>query len=347
MTFNSLILIWFDRSKRNLPWRAQTEPYKIWLSEIILQQTRVAQGTAYYELFCEKFPTIFDLAKASEQEVLKAWQGLGYYSRARNLHFTAKFIVNELQGEFPDNYQDLLKLKGVGEYTAAAIASIAFDEAKAAVDGNVFRVFSRYFNIDLDISLGKTKKYFIELGNEIIDQNRPGDFNQAVMELGATICTPRNPLCEICPLNASCEAVVKQNITERPVKSKKVKVKHRYLNFMEITDGDNFLMNKRVDADVWQSLFTFPMVETERGKAFDPTNEFRNVDWSLAHEEVHLLTHQKLHINFWKATVESTELIHLAEKLDATLYHIDEIEALPLPKPMEKYFNKIIPSVTL
>lgn len=342
MTFNSLILIWFDKSKRNLPWRAQSDPYKIWLSEIILQQTRVAQGTAYYELFCEKFPTIFDLANASEQEVLKTWQGLGYYSRARNLHHAAKFIVNERQGEFPDNYNELLQLKGVGEYTAAAIASIAFQQAQAAVDGNVFRVFSRYFNIDLDISLGKTKKYFIDLGNQIIDPKRPGDFNQAVMELGATVCLPRNPMCDICPLNASCAALVKNNVHERPVKTKKVKVKHRYLNFLDISDGEHYLMAKRGNADVWQGLFTFPLVELTMSQNLDEQDFFSELNLTLEHEEIHLLTHQKLHINFWKSTLDFSTLENLAKEFEATLYSIGEISELPLPKPMEKYFNKII-----
>ena len=342
MTFNSLILIWFDKSKRNLPWRAQSDPYKIWLSEIILQQTRVAQGTAYYELFCEKFPTIFDLANASEQEVLKTWQGLGYYSRARNLHHTAKFIVNERQGEFPDNYNELLQLKGVGEYTAAAIASIAFQQAQAAVDGNVFRVFSRYFNIELDISLGKTKKYFIDLGNQIIDPKRPGDFNQAVMELGATVCLPRNPMCDICPLNASCAALVKNNVHERPVKTKKVKVKHRYLNFLDISDGEHYLMAKRGNADVWQGLFTFPLVELTMSQNLDEQDFFSELNLTLEHEEIHLLTHQKLHINFWKSTLDFSTLENLAKEFQATLYSIGEISELPLPKPMEKYFNKII-----
>src|SRR5690606_29978884 len=207
MTFNSLILIWSDKNKRNLPWRNTRDPYQIWLSEIILQQTRVIQGTNYFLAFTEKFPRIENLANAQEQEILRLWQGLGYYSRARNLHFTAKHIVKELNGKFPDSFQELLKLKGVGEYTAAAIASIAFNETVPAVDGNVFRVFSRYFNIHRDISLPKTRKYFFELGKETIDQNRPGDFNQAVMELGATVCTPKNPKCEICPVNESCEAL--------------------------------------------------------------------------------------------------------------------------------------------
>src|SRR5690606_46065 len=238
MTFNSLILIWFDKNKRNLPWREQKDPYKIWLSEIILQQTRVAQGLDYYIKFTQTFPNLQDLAKAEESEILKLWQGLGYYSRARNLHFTAKHIVENLDSNFPDNFTDLLKLKGIGEYTAAAIASIGFDEAVPAIDGNAFRVYARYFNIQMDISLPKTKKYFLELGKKIIDPQRPGDFNQAVMELGATVCVPLSPKCGICPLNNSCEALAKKTVEQLPIKSKKLKIRNRKLHFLEITDGE-------------------------------------------------------------------------------------------------------------
>src|SRR5690606_24908055 len=262
MTFNSLILIWFDKNKRNLPWREDQDPYKIWLSEIILQQTRVAQGLDYYLKFIENFPTVKHLAEADETEVLKLWQGLGYYSRARNLHFTARYIVENLNGKFPDNFTDLLQLKGVGEYTAAAIASIAFHEAVPAIDGNAFRVYARYYNIDIDIATPRAKKYFFELGKAIMDLKRPGDFNQAVMELGATVCTPVNPKCEICPVNESCEALAKNTVNQLPVKSKKVKVKHRNFHFLEISDGENFLIKKRTENDVWKNLYNFPLFET-------------------------------------------------------------------------------------
>lgn len=337
MTFNSLILIWFDKNKRNLPWREQKDPYKIWLSEIILQQTRVAQGLDYYNKFTENFPTIRQLAEADETEVLKLWQGLGYYSRARNLHFTAKHIVNDLNEDFPKNFKDLQKLKGVGEYTAAAVASIAFDEAVPAVDGNAFRVYSRYFNVHIDISAPQAKKYFFELGKEIIDQNRPGDFNQAVMELGATVCLPVNPKCEICPVNDSCEAVRQKTVNQLPVKSKKVKVRHRNFHFLEISDGEKFLIKKRTENDVWKNLYNFPLFETESiHQELEKLN--LNLELIKEQEQKHILTHQRLQIVFWKTTVKTEELEKLSETLNSEIITLEHLEELPLPRPMEKYF---------
>ncbi|NLN33447.1 MAG: A/G-specific adenine glycosylase [Flavobacteriaceae bacterium] len=339
MTFNSLILIWFDNNQRNLPWRDQSDPYKIWLSEIILQQTRVAQGINYYLNFVATYPQIQDLAAASEQEVLRLWQGLGYYSRARNLHATAQFIVENLDGKFPDNYKDLLKLKGIGPYTAAAIASIAFNETVSAIDGNVFRVFARYFNLHLDISESKTRNYFFELGNKIIDRERPGDFNQAVMELGATVCLPVNPKCELCPVNDSCEARAKKTIQELPIKTKKTKVSHRYFHFMEISDGENYLMTKREGKDVWKNLFTFPLIETSENESL-PASFASEFKFEKTHEEIHVLSHQKLNISFWKTKMELGELKRFSEKLDAGVYSLSELDELPLPRPIEKYLNE-------
>lgn len=339
MSFNSLILIWFDKNKRNLPWRGLSDPYKIWLSEIILQQTRVAQGTAYYSRFEENFPTLKSLAEADEQAVLKLWQGLGYYSRARNLHFTAKYINFNLKGAFPSNFSDLLKLKGIGEYTAAAIASIAFDEAVPSVDGNVFRVFARYFNIDLDISQPKTKKYFFELGKEIIDQKRPGDFNQAVMELGATICTPTNPQCEICPVHESCEALAKNKVQVLPVKSKKLKVTHRFFHFLEINDGKNWLIKKRTEKDVWFNLYNFPLIELKKEDSIK--DQFNLKSFSSEpipiSEEIHILSHQKLHIHFWRLEVNPSEMEQLKKEFHAEIISLENLKELPFPRPMEKY----------
>jgi len=338
MTFNSLILIWFDKNKRNLPWREDQDPYKIWLSEIILQQTRVAQGLDYYLKFIENFPTVKHLAEADETEVLKLWQGLGYYSRARNLHFTARYIVENLNGKFPDNFTDLLQLKGVGEYTAAAIASIAFHEAVPAIDGNAFRVYARYYNIDIDIATPRAKKYFFELGKAIMDLKRPGDFNQAVMELGATVCTPVNPKCEICPVNESCEALAKNTVNQLPVKSKKVKVKHRNFHFLEISDGENFLIKKRTENDVWKNLYNFPLFETTSIE-----DELKKINLNLnlikTQEQKHILTHQKLQITFWKVIVDEKTLKNLSEKLNAEIIVQENLEQLPLPRPMEKYFS--------
>ncbi|MBW7870822.1 MAG: A/G-specific adenine glycosylase [Flavobacteriia bacterium] len=339
MSFNYLILIWFDANKRNLPWRDQTDPYKIWISEIILQQTRVVQGTKYYLNFLRSFPTIRHLAEADEQQVLKLWQGLGYYSRARNLHQSAKYIVEKLNGRFPDHYNDLLKLKGVGEYTAAAIASIAFHEAVPAIDGNAFRVLSRNFDIELDISDSKTKKYFQQLGTEIIDQKRPGDFNQAVMELGATVCLPKNPKCEICPLNESCAALAKNKTDQLPVKSNKLKIKSRQLNFFEITDGENFLMVKRTADDIWKNLYSFPLIEDQ----IKNQNPFGISDEPIhSGNTIHLLTHQRLTIDFWRLELDETEFGKLSKKIGAAVYSSEELKSLPVPKPIENYLKSKI-----
>lgn len=342
MTFNSLILYWFDKNGRNLPWRNQTDPYKIWLSEIILQQTRVAQGTDYYLQFVENFPNVNELANASEQEVLRLWQGLGYYSRARNLHFSAQYIAHDLKGIFPSNYFDLLKLKGVGEYTAAAIASIAFHEAVPAIDGNAFRVYSRYFNIHMDISSSKSKKYFFELGKEIIDVNRPGDFNQAVMELGATICLPQNPKCMICPVQDSCEALARNTVSQLPLKLQKTKVRNRSLHFLEISDLEKFLMVKRVEKDVWKNLFTFPLIEIDSEKEIEAELQAIDGNFQKVHQEIHLLSHQRLTIVFWRTVVSSERLIELEKILKAKIYFPEELDFLPLPRPIEKFLKQEI-----
>lgn len=340
MSFNSLILFWFDKNKRKLPWRTHREPYKIWLSEVILQQTRVIQGTEYYLSFCKTFPKLRNLAEAEEQEVLKIWQGLGYYSRARNLHHTARYIQNELNGRFPDNYKDLLQLKGVGPYTAAAIASICFDEAVPAIDGNAFRVMARYFNIELDINLPKTRKYFFDLGLEIIDSKRPGDYNQAVMELGATICLPTSPQCEICPLSDSCEALAQKKVAQLPVKIKTLKTKNRFLHFLYIKEGTRFLMLQRGVRDVWAKLFTFPMIEVAENELVDTRLKELNLDFQLESEEVHLLTHQRLHLTFWTVSVNSNELKRLALELNSEVFTSEDLVNLPLPKPVERFVDE-------
>ena len=223
MIFYNYLIKWYLENKRDLPWRKTTNPYHIWLSEIMLQQTRVAQGMPYFLSFVEAFPTVFDLAKAEEEQVLKLWQGLGYYSRARNLHKTAQYIATELNGVFPDNYKDLLQLKGVGDYTAAAIASFSYNEAVPVVDGNVFRVLSRYFDLDTDIAQAFAKKEFAALAFELMPKDTPATFNQAIMEFGALQCVPKNPDCAVCVFNESCAALQKKKVELLPVKSKKSK----------------------------------------------------------------------------------------------------------------------------
>lgn len=245
MDFSNLLIDWYLQNKRDLPWRKTTNPYNIWLSEIMLQQTRVAQGLPYYEAFISAFPTVFDLAKASEEEVLKLWQGLGYYSRARNLHSTAQYIASELNGEFPKDYKNLLKLKGVGDYTAAAIASIAYGEEVPVVDGNVYRVLSRYFGIEDDISLPKAKIEFQKLSKNLLPEGKASLYNQALMEFGALQCVPKSPDCTQCVFNSSCFALQKNRVGELPLKSKRTKVKNRYFYYLIIRDGEgNFVLNK-------------------------------------------------------------------------------------------------------
>ena len=225
MSFSNTLIYWYLQNKRDLPWRKTKNPYFIWLSEIILQQTRVNQGLDYYNKFITSFPTVFELAEASEESVLKLWQGLGYYSRARNLHYSARYIVNELNGIFPKSYNELLKLKGVGDYTASAIASICFNEPTAVVDGNVYRVLARYFGLNTTINSTKGIKEFKELAQQLIPTEKPDIYNQAIMEFGAVQCKPQNPDCNVCPLNTSCVALQKDQVTAFPVKEKKLKYK--------------------------------------------------------------------------------------------------------------------------
>jgi A/G-specific adenine glycosylase len=341
MNFNYLILSWFDRNKRELPWRNTKNPFHIWLSEIILQQTRVDQGTNFYLNFITEFDTIQDLANSDEQKVLKLWQGLGYYSRARNLHFTAKYISDELNGNFPTSFNDLKKLKGVGDYTAAAIASIVYNEPVPAVDGNMFRVFARYFNVDDDISLSKTKKVFWELGLEIIDQKRPGDFNQAVMDLGATICTPKAPKCDICPLNSSCESLRLNKVLQLPIKSKKIKITNRFLHFFLIEDKNQIALSKRVGKDVWQNLYTLPMIETltDLLDNEDIINQNIHLDLSFISEEKHILSHQNLFIKFYRLKYSPENTIKLKQITNFEWIEFKNLDDYPLPKPIEKFIN--------
>lgn len=318
MDFKSKLINWYSANKRKLPWRKTKNPYNIWLSEIILQQTQVKQGLPYYEAFVSNFPTIFDLAAASETEVLKLWQGLGYYSRARNLHTTANQIVNEFNGVFPNTYKDLLKLKGVGDYTASAISSFAFNEVAAVVDGNVYRVLSRYFGIHTAINSTLGIKEFKKLASTLIDTKQPDIYNQAIMEFGALQCKPKNPNCLSCALNKSCVALQKNIIDELPVKLKKTKVSTKYFNFLVCIDANNkTLFEKRTHKGIWQNLYQFPLIESEKSlsseefQLLDIKNVLSNTtikDYALYNETdiVHKLSHQHLYTKFW--IIEINEL---------------------------------------
>jgi A/G-specific adenine glycosylase len=316
MQFSNSLTAWYLQNKRDLPWRNTTNPYKIWLSEIILQQTRVAQGLPYFLKFIESFPTVFDLANASEEEVLKLWQGLGYYSRARNLHATAKIIANDNAGEFPNNFKELLKLKGVGDYTAAAIASFSFNEVVPVVDGNVYRVLARYFDIETNIALPKAKKEFFELASELISKKNPALFNQAIMEFGALQCVPQNPNCSKCVLNSSCLALQKKKVGQLPVKIKTLKITHRYLNYVVVEDeNQKTVISKRDKKGIWHNLYEFPLLETDNevdiefiSEKINDTlfkeNKIISISEINETEILHKLSHQTLHIKFWKVLVD-------------------------------------------
>lgn len=318
MDFSNSLMQWYLQNKRDLPWRKTVDPYKIWLSEIMLQQTRVAQGTPYFLSFVSAFPTVFDLANADEEQVLKLWQGLGYYSRARNLHKTAQYVANELSGKFPDNYNDLLKLKGVGEYTAAAIASFSYNEAVPVVDGNVFRVLSRYFNMDTDIAAASAKKEFSALAFELMPKESPALFNQAIMEFGALQCVPKSPNCGVCIFNTSCAALQKKKVDQLPVKSKKLKVRNRFFNYLVVSDeNENTIIQKRTAKGIWHNLYEFPLIETDAPEDFDfiaatIQDEFFKDNSIISIEDgndksiIHKLSHQHLHIKFWKIKVDGT-----------------------------------------
>ena len=311
MNFSKTLVSWYLQNKRDLPWRNTSNPYYIWLSEIILQQTRVAQGLAYYQQFISTFPTVFDLAKAEEQTVLNLWQGLGYYSRARNLHASANYIVTVLNGNFPNTYKELLKLKGVGDYTASAIASICFNEPTAVVDGNVYRVLSRYFGITTPINSTIGIKEFKKLAQELIDTKNPANHNQAIMEFGARMCKPQNPDCTICPLNTSCIALQKKKTKELPIKDKKIKIRKRYFNYLAIISSDNkTIISQRKGKGIWQNLYEFPLIETKTSinentllnhPDFNKLFKKNNLTLKKFNQKVviHKLSHQHLYTSFW------------------------------------------------
>ncbi len=344
MKFSNSLLQWYLQNKRDLPWRNTSNPYPIWLSEIILQQTRVAQGLPYYIKFLDKFPTVFDLAKADEEQVLKLWQGLGYYSRARNMHKTAQIIAFEFNGIFPNNFKDLQKLKGIGEYTAAAIASFAFKEVVAVVDGNVFRVLSRYFNIETDIASGKAKKDFTNLANQLIPKNNPALFNQAIMEFGATQCIPKNPNCGNCIFNDSCLALQLNKVNELPVKLNKTKILNRYFNYLIFSDSNNnTLIKKRVEKGIWQNLYEFPLIESLKDENFETISELIKADFKsksidnimMFNEQfiIHKLSHQKLHIRFYEVKVSSTL---------TNCINLDSLNQYPYPIVIHNFIEKYL-----
>jgi A/G-specific adenine glycosylase len=333
------IIKWYQNNKRELPWRQTKEPYYIWLSEIIMQQTRVDQGLPYYLTFIKKFPSIFDLASASEEEVLRTWQGLGYYSRARNLHFTAKHITNDLKGVFPKTYNSLITLKGVGPYTAAAIASISYNEACAVVDGNVYRVLSRLYEIDTPINSHSGIKEFAKLAQSLVNINEPGDYNQGVMEIGATICLPRNPKCGECPIAQECKAKENNSVANFPIKTKKSQVRHRFFNYLVIKQDTKYYIEKRLSKDIWIGLFEFFLIETENEISdFDEMTKQlpdwlpKNIIVGESTKQIQILSHQKINATFWEIDIANS--INMSS---INFFSIEELEELPKHRLIERY----------
>ena len=336
MDFSTLIQKWFRQNQRKLPWRETKDPYLIWLSEIILQQTRVDQGLSYYLKFKDHYPTVQHLAKAPEDEVLNDWQGLSYYSRARNLHAAAKYLVDELDGQFPKTYEGVLKLKGVGEYTAAAISSIAYGLPHAVVDGNVYRVLSRFLDLNTPIDSTQGKKEFKLAAHELLDPKNPSDHNQGVMELGALVCTPKQPNCENCPVKDQCLGFANGTHLELPVKTKKVKVRNRYFHYFILQKGDELLIRKRGGGDIWEGLYDFPLLEIQQDREPNKVDlkSFGVSEIEQMGQMKHILTHQRILANFWKASVDEFPKIE-----NGVVISQKELPDFPMPQLLIRYME--------
>ncbi len=324
--FSKNIRNWYNIHKRDLPWRNTNDPFKIWLSEIILQQTRVSQGLSYYMKFTNRFKNVKHLAEASEDEILSMWQGLGYYSRGRNLRKAAIQVMEEYNGNFPTCSKELKKLKGIGDYSSAAIASFSSNEKIAVVDGNVYRVLSRLFGISIPIDSSSGKKEFNNLANTLISSKYPAEHNQAIMEFGAKQCTPKKPLCNECIFSNNCEAFHLNSVFKFPIKSKKIKKKSRYFHFFLDIKDDKILIEKRRDKGIWANLYQLPLIESEK----EETQKTKPI-----FETKHLLSHQKLYCSFYKSdTSDEKNRIRVA---------VNELENYALPvvidKFLKQYFN--------
>ncbi len=341
MTFSVQIISWYKQHKRDLPWRGIKDPYKIWLSEIILQQTRVEQGTPYYHRFIERYPSIQNLAGAQEEEVLKLWQGLGYYSRARNLHFAAKQVIQKFDGKFPSTHKDILSLKGVGEYTAAAIASFAYDLPHAVVDGNVYRLLARYFGIHTPINSTEGKKTFFALANELLDKQSASDYNQGIMEFGSQQCKPVNPDCNTCPLQESCVAHQEKSVIELPVKLKTIKQKKLYFDYFFIEYQGNTFLKKRSNKGIWQNLYDFPLFEKEKKtneqEILAEAQKFLGVPFevfSTSKEYKHILSHRTILARFWSVNTTSEPSLKNTQKIP-----LEDLEQYPIPRLIELFLQ--------
>ena len=351
LNFSKKLVSWYLENKKILPWRSTDNPYFIWLSEILLQQTRVEQGLQYYNNFIYRFPEIKSLAEAKEEEILKLWQGLGYYSRARNLHFASKQIINDYNGEFPDKYEDILKLKGIGPYSAAAIASIAFNLPYSVIDGNVLRVISRVFGIKTPVDSTLGKKEINAVLNNLIDKKNPGTFNQALMELGALVCKPQNPLCNNCVFINECFAYNNKSISLLPFKSKIVKQRNRFFYYIVITSTDKIgsyiYINKRIHKDIWKNLYDFPLIETENEFSFSDNSIFKAIEnflntdkftiKSISGQYKHKLSHQTIYAHFIELQIDSIDKLKILENYYNI--NIEDLSKYPIPKLIDNYIE--------
>ena len=345
------LIAWYSTHKRDLPWRNTDDPYVIWLSEIILQQTRVAQGLPYFEKFIKTFPTVNHMAQAAESEILRLWQGLGYYSRARNLHACAKYVVENYDGKFPNSFQDLLTLKGVGKYTAAAIASFAHQEMIPVVDGNVYRVLARIFGINKDIASGKGQKFFFEEAKKHIDNESPDIYNQAIMEFGALQCVPINPPCHDCIFSSICYANLNNEQKKLPVKIKKLKIRQRHFNYFIFHDNTGILMKERTEKDIWRGLYDFFLLESN---GFMSPNDFENNPFLnkllkkgaiLTKESKtykHILTHQRIFAQFFHIEIKAALIGEDFQQELLQYYTLKQVNALPKPILIHNYLKEFI-----
>ena len=348
--FHKKLIPWYLHNKRDLPWRSTNNPYFIWLSEIILQQTRVAQGLPYYNKFVAAFPTVEDLANASEEYILKLWQGLGYYSRARNLHFTAKLVAFEFDGVFPESYSGLLKLKGVGDYTASAIASICYNEETAVVDGNVYRVIARYFGIATAINSPEGVREFKYLAQQLLDRSQPGTYNQAIMEFGARHCVPQNPSCTVCIFNDGCLALASKRVGVLPIKLKKVKIRKRFFNYIVVNSLNAQTVLRQRTEGIWMKLYEFPLIESDKDidvMSLKKLAAYLSLEKQLQIESlvlfnekviVHKLSHQHIHTRFWIA--ETVNLSIVSKDLSLQEIPIETVNEYAVPVLIENFISE-------
>ena len=344
-TFTELLIKWYEENRRDLPWRDTRDPYLIWISEIILQQTRVNQGYEYFLRFVKRFPDISHLANASEDEVMKYWQGLGYYSRARNLYAAAK----SMRGVFPSTYNEVRQLKGVGPYTAAAICSIAYDMPYAVVDGNVYRVLSRYFGVEMPIDSAKGQKFVSSLANEMLDKCRPALYNQANMDFGALQCTPKKTSCISCPLAEGCFALRNNRVSQLPVKERKVQIKNRYFNYIYVRAGSYTYLHKRIEDDIWRNMYELPLIETDMPateEEFAMSSQLKLLLSNEEHFEIrplwlnvkHVLSHRVIYANFYE--------VILSEKSSSFSTYLrvrqEDLENYAVPRLIHAFLEKYL-----